>query len=64
MRSLVRERYLKAQDSQTPFQLIRWADGRLTIDDPTTGRRIDLARVRSGERSVLCTIDAREGDIQ
>jgi len=42
MRSLARERRLSDQDRSTPFRLIRWADGRLSIEDPTTGRHIDL----------------------
>ena len=25
-----------------PFRLARWSDGRLTLEDPTTGRRIEL----------------------
>ncbi len=25
-----------------PFQLTRWADGRLSLDDPSTGRHVDL----------------------
>ena len=42
MRSLARERRLNDQGPQTPFKLIRWADGRLSVEDPTTGRHIDL----------------------
>ena len=25
-----------------PFRLTRWSDGRLSLDDPATGRRIEL----------------------
>lgn len=42
MRSLVRERRTNEVYRQTPFRLIRWADGRLSVEDPTTGRSIDL----------------------
>lgn len=42
MRILARERRLNDQDRETPFRLIRWADGRLSVEDPTTRRRIDL----------------------
>lgn len=42
MRTLARERRLNNQGRETPFRLIRWADGRLSIDDPTTGRRVEL----------------------
>jgi putative photosynthetic complex assembly protein len=43
LRALVRERRLSggvAADS--PFVLTRWRDGRLTLDDATTGRRLEL----------------------
>lgn len=42
LRGLARERMLHEQGSETPFRLTRWADGRLSIDDPATGRQIDL----------------------
>ena len=42
MRSLARERRLNDQGRQTPFRLIRWADGRLSVEDPATRRHIDL----------------------
>ena len=42
MRILARERKLNDQGRDTPFRLVRWADGRLSIEDPTTRRRIDL----------------------
>ena len=42
MRSLVRERKRQGLGPETPFQLLARADGRLTLLDPSTGRRIDL----------------------
>lgn len=43
MRALVRDRRKEGIGPQTPFVLAARADGRLTIDDPSTGRSIDLA---------------------
>ena len=43
MRALVRDRRREGIGPQTPFILAARADGRLTIDDPSTGRTIDLA---------------------
>lgn len=43
MRALVRDRRREDIGPQTPFVLAARADGRLTIDDPSTGRSIDLA---------------------
>ena len=42
LRGLVRDRRAYHIDSGPPFRLTRWADGRLSLDDPSTGRRVDL----------------------
>jgi putative photosynthetic complex assembly protein len=42
MRTLARQRLREDIGEQPPFVLTGWNDGRLTLDDPTTGRRVDL----------------------
>lgn len=42
LRGLARERRSHSLDRQTPFRIARHSDGRLTLDDLATGRRIDL----------------------
>jgi putative photosynthetic complex assembly protein len=42
VRALVRERRLAGVGADVPFHLKAHADGRLTLDDPSTGRRVDL----------------------
>ena len=42
MRGLARDRYANGLDEGPPFTLTRWADGRLTISDTVTDRRIEL----------------------
>lgn len=42
LRGLVRERKRRDIGAEAPFRLIRWADGRLSLDDPVTQRRIEL----------------------
>ena len=42
LRGLVRERRADHIGSAPPFRLTRWADGRLSLDDPSTGRHVDL----------------------
>ncbi len=42
LRGLARERKLRDITVQTPFRLTRWADGRLSVEDPATGRTVDL----------------------
>jgi putative photosynthetic complex assembly protein len=42
MRGLARNRKLHEAGAETPFVLTRWSDKRITLDDPDTGRRMDL----------------------
>ncbi|MGA9027920.1 MAG: photosynthetic complex assembly protein PuhC [Steroidobacteraceae bacterium] len=42
LRGLARERRADHVGSDAPFRLTRWADGRLSLDDPSTGRHVDL----------------------
>jgi putative photosynthetic complex assembly protein len=42
MRGLARERKRASLDADVPFRLIAQSDGRLTLQDPATGRRVDL----------------------
>jgi putative photosynthetic complex assembly protein len=42
LRGLVRERRADHIGPLPPFRLTRWANGRLSLDDPSTGRHVDL----------------------
>jgi len=42
LRGLARDRKLEGVDAAPPFVLTNWQDGRLTLEDPATGRRIDI----------------------
>jgi putative photosynthetic complex assembly protein len=42
MRGLARQRLRQDADRETPFRLTGWADGRLTLADPTTGRSVEM----------------------
>jgi putative photosynthetic complex assembly protein len=42
LRGLARERRADHIGTEAPLRLTRWADGRLSLDDPSTGRHIDL----------------------
>lgn len=43
LRGLARERKRQAGAAHAPFRLTRFADGRLTVADPITGRSVDVA---------------------
>lgn len=42
LRSLARERRLAGVGSEPPFRLTVWTDGRVTLEDPSINRLIDL----------------------
>jgi putative photosynthetic complex assembly protein len=42
MRGLARQRLREDADRDVPFRLTEWADGRLTLDDPVTGRKVEM----------------------
>lgn len=42
MRGLVRQRLRENEGPEKPFRLTAWSDGGLTLDDPATGRSVEL----------------------
>lgn len=42
LRGLARDRRMRDLGPEAPFRLVAWSDGRLTLDDTATGRRLDL----------------------
>ncbi len=42
MRGLAQQRLRQDASRTVPFRLTEWADGRLTLEDPTTGRRVEM----------------------
>lgn len=42
MRGLARERKMEGIGAEPPFRLVRWDDGRLSLEDTATGREIQL----------------------
>lgn len=42
MRGLARQREMQHAGGHSPFRLTAWADGRLTLVDPATGRHVEL----------------------
>jgi putative photosynthetic complex assembly protein len=43
LRALVRERRQHGLGAEQPFRVLAHPDGRLTLEDPATGRRMDLS---------------------
>jgi putative photosynthetic complex assembly protein len=65
LRGLVRDRRANHIDSAPPFRLTRWADGRLSLDDPSTGHHVDLEVFGQTNASAFAEIfmaDENHGD--
>ena len=64
MRGMARERRSKSVSAEPPYRLAYWSDGRLTLDDPSTGRWVEL--VAFGPDNIgafarmLATVPARD----
>lgn len=64
LRGLVRDRRKLALGPETPFRLTLWHDGRLVLDDPATGRHVDLRAFGSTNREAFARLLPRAGDLQ
>jgi putative photosynthetic complex assembly protein len=58
MRGLARERMRQGVGRDLPFRMIGRADGRLTLEDPGTGRRVDLGSFGPTNAAVFAQIMA------
>ena len=61
LRGLARERKREGVGAEIPFRLIGWNDGRLTLEDPATGRRVDLEAFGPTNAGAFAHILAAEG---
>jgi putative photosynthetic complex assembly protein len=62
MRGLARQRLRQDADREVPFHLTEWADGRLTLEDPTTGRRVEMEAFGITNEEVFAgLLTAKEG---
>lgn len=64
MRGMARTRKSEGVGPQDPFRLSAWSDGRLTLDDPATGRHIELQAFGSSNTGVFGHLLTAHGDTQ
>lgn len=62
MRGLARERKRQGISPELPFRMIGRADGKLTLEDPGTGRRVDLGSFGPTNAAVFAQIMASAVD--
>ena len=56
LRGLAQQRIRSHLDETPPFRLTRWADGRLTLDDPVTQRHIELEAFGNTNEAVFADL--------
>lgn len=56
MRGLARERKRQGVGPEIPFRMVGRADGKLTLEDPGTGRRVDLGSFGPNNAAVFAQI--------
>lgn len=56
LRGLVRDRKRADLGAETPFRLSLWRDGRLVLDDPATGRHVDLRAFGATNREAFARL--------
>ena len=62
MRGLAQQRVRQDADLAVPFRLTEWADSRLTLEDPTTHRMLDLESFGiTNEQAFLNLLTAKAG---
>jgi putative photosynthetic complex assembly protein len=62
LRALARERRIDKLGHDVPFRLSAWPDGRLTLEDPADGRRIDLEAFGPDNAAVFARLLAARGN--
>jgi putative photosynthetic complex assembly protein len=55
-RSLVHQREIRGIGPAVPFDLIEWDKGELTLQDPTTGKTVELASFGTNNRKVYAAM--------
>ncbi len=60
MRGLARERRRSGIGDDVPFRLVAHADGRMTLSDPATGRKVDLGSFGPTNAAVFAELMRRD----
>jgi putative photosynthetic complex assembly protein len=64
LRGLARARHAEGVGPNAPFRLTAWADGRLTLDDPSTGRHVELVAFGPDNEAVFARLlSVKEGSL-
>jgi putative photosynthetic complex assembly protein len=61
VRGLAQQRKRESKTDDVPFRLTAWEDGRLTIDDPATGRHVELEAFGQTNAAAFASLLQPEG---
>ncbi len=64
LRGLARERKRQGVGREPAFRLTRWADGRLSLEDPTTGRSVELGAFGPTNRAAFAQLMTAGGGVR
>jgi putative photosynthetic complex assembly protein len=56
VRSLVHQRRIRGQGSEVPFQLTQWDTGGMTLNDPVSGRSVEVSSFGPDNRAVFANL--------
>ncbi|WP_033920122.1 photosynthetic complex assembly protein PuhC [Sphingomonas sp. 37zxx] len=56
MRGMARDRRMRGIGNEPPFRLTSWANGGLSLDDPSTGRVVELNGFGSDNRAAFAAL--------
>lgn len=62
LRSLAFDRQRRGIGSEPPFIIVKWPNGQSTLDDPSTGRRIELAAFGVANMQTFAKLTTARGD--
>jgi putative photosynthetic complex assembly protein len=56
VRSLVHQRRIRGEGSEVPFQLTQWDTGGMTLNDPVSGRSVEVSSFGPDNRAVFANL--------
>ena len=62
LRSLAFDRQRRGVGSAPPFAIVTWPNGQTTLDDPSTGRRVELAAFGVSNMQTFARLTTARGD--
>ncbi|MEE4317602.1 photosynthetic complex assembly protein PuhC [Erythrobacter dokdonensis] len=56
VRSLVHQRRIRGEGPEVPFELTEWENGNITLNDPVTGKSVEVASFGPDNRAIFANM--------